>query len=47
MLTGICAQFAKKICSSLFSQKHDEFSGIADTLKYVLDTMAAEIKVLY
>ncbi|KAK4739682.1 hypothetical protein R3W88_003379 [Solanum pinnatisectum] len=38
-------KFARKICSSLFSQEHDEFSWIADTLKYVLDTMAAEIKV--
>lgn len=38
-------KFARKICSSLFSQELDDFSGIADTLKYVLDTMAAEIKV--
>ncbi|CAN4110641.1 unnamed protein product [Withania somnifera] len=38
-------KFARKILSSLFSQELNEFSGIADTLKYVLGTMAAEIKV--
>ncbi|KAF3628570.1 putative DNA polymerase delta subunit 4-like [Capsicum annuum] len=38
-------KFARKICSSLFSQELGEFSGIADTLKHVLNTMAAEIKV--
>ncbi|KAJ8572580.1 hypothetical protein K7X08_009091 [Anisodus acutangulus] len=36
----------RKICSSLFSQELGECSGIVDTLKYVLDAMAAEIKVV-
>ncbi|XP_070034034.1 separase isoform X2 [Nicotiana tomentosiformis] len=38
-------KFARKICSSIFSQELEECSGIVDTLKYVLDTMAAEMKV--
>ncbi|XP_060167773.1 separase isoform X1 [Lycium barbarum] len=38
-------KFARKICSSLFSQELDECSGIVDTLKCVLDAMAAGIKV--
>uniref|UniRef100_A0A1S4CD39 Separase-like n=2 Tax=Nicotiana TaxID=4085 RepID=A0A1S4CD39_TOBAC len=37
-------KFARKICSSIFSQELEKCFGVVDTLKYVLDTMAAEMK---